>query len=68
MGKLNTGGHTFKVRGAEFREVQGNFLFTRRMRVSVLVVEADTIVVFKRLLDRCIDMPGMEENRLCAGR
>lgn len=56
------------MRGAEFREVQGNFLFTRRMRVSVVVIEADTIVVFKRLLDRCIDMPGMEENRLCAGR
>lgn len=38
------------------------------MVLPVVVVEADTLVPFERLLDGYIDMHGMAGYQLCAGR
>ena len=53
-----TRGHRFKVRGVMFKgDVQGKFVFTQRVvgawnSLPGEVVEADTIVSFKRRLDK----------------
>ena len=69
----NTRGHVLKVRGGKFKgDVRGKF-FTQRV-VGVwnvlpgVVVEADTIGVFKGLLDKHMNMQGIEEYGPRAGR
>lgn len=61
-------------RGKVLRRCAGAICsFTQRvssawMVLPVVVVEADTLVPFERLLDGDIDMHGMVGYELCAGR
>ena len=57
---LSTRGHGFKVRGGKFKGDIGGRFFTQRVvgawnALPESVVEADTLVKFKRLLDRYME-------------
>lgn len=68
--KTNARGNSFKERRAKFEGDTDIFFVTQRAvriwnRLVGVMIEAGTIVAFKRLLE--MDMHGMEGNRLCAG-
>lgn len=62
------------MRGAQFkRDVWGNFCFTQKVvgvwnMLPLVMVEADTIVAFRRFFDRHMNMQEIERSGLCAGR
>jgi len=71
---FNTTGHTHKVGGEEFKgDVRGNFFKHRLVGVwsalpSVVVVEAETIGMFKALLDKHANVQGIEGYASRTGR
>lgn len=65
VGKSNTRGHSFNIRGASAKEMcETSFLHRVTSAWNalsrVVVVEADPIMVFERLVDRCMYMQGIE--------
>ena len=67
-GMVATRGHRFRVLGNRYRgEVRGKF-FTQRVvgawnRLPAVVVEADSLVSLKRLLDKYMEISKMEGYR-----
>ena len=73
IGKIQTRGHDFRIKGQRFRgNMRGNF-FTQRVvavwnELPVEVVAAGSLVSFKNKLDRHMDEKGMEGYGMSAGR
>ena len=72
VGEIQTRRHELRVRGQKFRgNMRGNF-FTQRVvavwnELPVEVVEAGSILLFKKKLDRYMDRKGMEGYGLSVG-
>ena len=72
VGESKTRGHRFKVRGERYKSVQRGNLVTQRMvsvwnKLPEIVVEAGTILFFKKHLDSYMGKMGIEGYRPNAG-